>query len=148
VKRFRFRLEQVLHVRRLQEDQAKAALLGANRDAQFAAARVETTLEEYAARSFPGGVQSYEAFERNLFLLDAAAGAVDIARSDHRAALDVVEAKRAEWTVTKRRVSALERLEDRRREEHAIEARRDEDRLVDDLVVARFNRSLGTGGQR
>ncbi len=34
VKRFRFRLEQVLHVRRVQEDQAKAALLTANRAAR------------------------------------------------------------------------------------------------------------------
>ena len=39
MKRFRFRLDQVLHVRRVQEDQARFALLAANRDAQLAAAR-------------------------------------------------------------------------------------------------------------
>ena len=145
MKRFRFRLDQVLRVRRLQLDQAKAALLGANRDAHLAAARVEERLTEYATRSFPSGAQTYESFERHLFLLDAAAGAVDVARYDHRAALAVVEEKRGEWAVAQRRVSALERLEERRRTEHQIEMRRDEDRLVDDLVVARFNRS-GPGG--
>ena len=57
MKRFRFRLDQVLHVRRVQEDQARFKLLAANRDVQLAAARVEQRLTDYAGRSLPMGPQ-------------------------------------------------------------------------------------------
>lgn len=146
MKRFRFRLEQVLRVRRLQEDQARLALLTANRAAHDAARTVETRLVEYSARSLPPGPQSYEDFERALFLLDSAAAAVDVARIAHRDALEVVAAKREEWTGRHRRVAALERLEARRRDEYELELRRAEDRLVDDLVVARH--AVGRGGRQ
>ena len=72
--------------------------------------------------------------------LDNAAGAITVARGEYRQALAVVEERRAEWAEARRRVAALERLEERRRDEHAIEVRRAEDRLVDDLVVARHAR--------
>jgi flagellar export protein FliJ len=140
MKKFKFRLAQVMRVREVQEDRARAELLGANRAAHEAAVRVETRLGEYASRSLPDGATSYEEFERALFLLDSAAGAVDVARADHRTALDVVDKRREEWAAARRRVAALERLEARRREEYALEMRRAEDRLVDDLVVARHNR--------
>ncbi|HTL86900.1 MAG TPA: flagellar FliJ family protein [Acidimicrobiia bacterium] len=140
MKRFRFRLEQVLRIRRLQEDQARAALLAAHHDAHLAATRVEQRLATYAERAFPEGPQTYEAFEQTLFMLDSAAGAVELARIAHRESLDVVDDRRADWAATQRRVAALERLEERRREEHALHARRDEDRLVDDIVVARYGR--------
>ena len=137
MKRFRFRLEQVLRVRRIQEDQAKAELLTANRNAHLAAVRVEERIAEYNSRALPEGAQSYEAFDLAVFKLDAAAGAIDVARTEHRAALDVVDEQRAAWSAARRRVSALERLEERRRAEHDFEMRRAEDQLVDDLVVAR-----------
>jgi len=41
VKKFRFRLEQVMRVRRVQEDQARGELLLANRAAQLAAQRID-----------------------------------------------------------------------------------------------------------
>jgi flagellar export protein FliJ len=140
LRKFRFRLEQVLRVRRLQEDQARAALLNANRTAREAARHVEERLAEYGSRAFPEGSQPYDEFERALFMLDTAAGAVEVARHDYRDACIVVDERRDAWTSARRRVAALERLEARRREEHALEARRAEDRLVDDLVVARFAR--------
>jgi flagellar export protein FliJ len=140
MKRFRFRLDQVLHVRRVQEDQARFALLTANRDAHVAATRVDERLADYAQRRIPLGPQPYAEFERAVFLLDSGAAAVGTARTAHREALAVVETRRADWTDARRRVAALERLEDRRRAEHAIEVQRAEDQLVDDLVVARHAR--------
>ena len=140
MKKFKFRLAQVMRVREVQEDRARAELLGANRAAHEAAVRVETRLGEYASRSLPDGAISHEEFERALFLLDSAAGAVDVARADHLTALDVVDERREEWAAARRRVAALERLEERRRAEHAIEVQRAEDQLVDDLVVARHAR--------
>jgi flagellar export protein FliJ len=142
MKRFRFRLDQVLHVRRVQEDQARFKLLTANRDAHLAAAQVEERLADYAGRAMPTGPQTYEAFERAVFMLDSGAAAVGTARVTHREALEVVETRRIDWTDARRRVAALERLEERRRAEHAIEVQRSEDQLVDDLVVARYVREV------
>ncbi len=140
MKQFQFRLAQVMRVRRIQEDREKAALMVANRAAHLAAVRVEQNLEEYATRARPVGPQSMADFERTLFMLDAAAGSVTMARFAHRDALMVVDEQRATWTAAHRKVSALERLEDRRRAEYELEMRRAEDRLVDDLVVARHAR--------
>ncbi|HEV7526334.1 MAG TPA: flagellar FliJ family protein [Acidimicrobiia bacterium] len=140
MKRFRFRLDQVLHVRRVQEDRARFDLLTANRDAHLAAARVDERLADYGARSMPIGPQAFAEFERAVFMLDSGAAAVGVARASHRDALAVVDVRRTEWTDARRRVAALERLEERRRAEHAIEMQRAEDQLVDDLVVARYAR--------
>jgi len=107
VKRFRFRLDQVLRVRRIQEERAQAALLLANRGARDAAVRVEAALAEYETRSFPEGVQPYEEFERALFLLDTAASAVELSRRAHRDTLLVVDERRQEWMDARRRVQAL-----------------------------------------
>jgi flagellar biosynthesis chaperone FliJ len=142
LKRFRFRLAQVQRVRELQEDQARAALLTAHRRAHDAATQVDASLAEYARRSFPPGPLSNDQFERSLFLLDTAAGMVGVARAAHSDALATVEIHREEWTAARRRVAVLERLEERRRAEHELDARRAEDRLTDDLVIARF------GGRR
>lgn len=142
MRRFNFRLAQVLHVRRVQEDQARYALMAANGVAALAAQRVEERLDDYASRSLPTGPQSYADFERSVFLLDSAAGAVGVARVAYADALDVVATKRDAWTESRQRVAALERLEERRRAEHAIEVQRAEDRLVDDLVVGRYARGV------
>lgn len=142
MKRFRFRLDQVLHVRRVQEDQARFALLAANRDAQLAAQRVDQRLADHAGRRMPSGPQTYADFERAVFLLDSSAGAVTVARASHREALTVVDTRREHWTAARMRVAALERLEARRRAEHAVEMQRAEDQLVDDLVVARHARGV------
>ncbi len=144
MKKFRFRLEQVQRVRRLQEDRARADLLNANRASHDAAVAVEARVRDYQSRGFPEYAQTYAEFEHALFLLDTAAGAVEVARAAHRDALDVVAARRDDWAGARRRVAALERLEARRRAEHELELRRAEDRLVDDLVVARHRRGAPT----
>ena len=142
MKRFRFRLDQVLHVRRVQEDRARFALLSANRDERLAQATVDTRLAIYADRHIAPGPQPYPDFERAVFMLESGAAAVDVARLAHRDALALVDVRRSEWTDARRRVAALERLEERRRAEHAIEVQRAEDQLVDDLVVARHARGV------
>ncbi len=142
--RFRFRLEQVLRVRRLQEDIARGALMTAHHAAREAADRVNERIGDYAAVSRPDGAQTYEDFNRTQFRLENAAGAISVARGFYNHALSVVDTRRGEWTVARQRVAALERLEARRREEHAIEMGRAEDRLVDDLVVARHARGANS----
>ena len=126
MKRFRFRLDQVLHVRRVQEDQARFKLLAANRDAQLAAVLVEERLAEYAGRAMPTGPQTYEAFERAVFMLDSGAAAVGTARATHREALEVVETRRTcnTWSSRKRNrfIRALLRRAARAMPTHPVRA--------------------------
>lgn len=140
MKRFHFRLEQVLRVRRVQEDIARGALMLANREAQTAADAVNARVAEYTDAARPSGAQSYDTFNRMQSHLDNAAAAITVARAEYKSRLEVVETRRSEWAAARQRVAALERLEERRRAEHAVEVRRAEDRLVDDLVVARHAR--------
>jgi flagellar FliJ protein len=137
MKGFRFRLATVLRVRRLQEDMAKAALMTSHRDAHNAAARVDDSLAAYETAERPDGAQSFAAFERSRFRFEQAAGAVGAARVAHLAALAMVEERREEWNDAHVRVAVLERLEERRRDEHAETVRRGEERLIEDLVTSR-----------
>lgn len=140
MKKFRFRLEQVLRVRRLQEDMARAELMHAHREARAAADLVNGRIAEYTGAPRPDGEQPLDEFNRVQFHLDTAARAITVARASYRRALEVVDDRRSNWAAARQRVAALERLEARRREEYAVEARRADDRLVDDLVVARHSR--------
>jgi flagellar FliJ protein len=147
LKRFRFRLEQVLRVRRLQEDMARAALMHAHREARLAAERLNARIAEYGDAPRPNGEQPLETFNRVHFDLDNAAGAITVARAGYEHTLRVVDDRRVDWAAARQRVAALERLEARRREEHEVEARRADDRLVDDLVVARHARGALARGE-
>jgi flagellar FliJ protein len=140
VKKFRFRLESVLRVRRIQEDLARAELLNANAAARTAEGVVDARVARYHEMDRPLGAHTEPQFAREWFQLDAAAGAVDAACERHVEALAVVAERRAAWSAASMRVAALERLEARQRAEHALEMQRDDDRLVDDLVVSRFAR--------
>jgi flagellar FliJ protein len=143
MKKFTFRLQSVLRVRRIQEDQARARLLSANAAAHHAGAVVDARVARYYELDRPAGLQVEPEFASTWFTLDTAAGAVDVARDQHIETLAHVAERRSEWSDASMRVAALERLEDRQRAEHAIEVQRDEDRITDDLVVSRYTRSEG-----
>ncbi|GIU85810.1 MAG: hypothetical protein KatS3mg009_0325 [Acidimicrobiia bacterium] len=148
MKKFRFRLDSVKRVRGIQEEQARQRLTEANARARRTAALVEARLHAYLSTPRPTEPMSFADFERARFELEAAATALEAARIAHREALDEVDRRRVEWLEAKQRCSALERLEDRRREEHRIDLRRAEDRLVDDLVVARHRLRTNQGALR
>jgi len=137
LKKFRFRLDSVLRVRNIEEERARGRLMEANAVARHTATAVENRLAAYLTEPRPEALMTLAEFEKARFMLEAAATSVEAARLSHREALDVVDQCRVEWLEAKQRVSALERLEVRKREEHMIDLRRAEDRLIDDLVVAR-----------
>lgn len=137
MKKFRFRLDPVLRVRRLQEDLARGELLRANRDLAVATGELAGRNESYGQAPRPTGVQSSDTFHRTWFRLDAAARAVLAAEAARQARQEAADLCRDEWTAASQRVSALERLEERAHDEWAVEIRRGEDRLADDLVVSR-----------
>ncbi len=141
MKKFAFRLESVLRIRRLQEDQVRARLIAAHRDVQLAIARVHARHDRYADLPRPVGVHDHDEMERAWFTLDAAAGAIRFAQDEQVLAEQAAEAIRLEWVDARRQTEVLERLRERDRDDWVVETRRAEDRAVDELVVARHHRT-------
>jgi hypothetical protein len=115
-------------------------LLHANAAAREGERVVDARIARYIDTARPAGLQHEPDFALTMFTLDSAAGAVDVAREHQVGALARVAERRAEWSDASMRVAALERLEDRQREEHRIEMQRDENRVTDDLIVSRYGR--------
>jgi flagellar export protein FliJ len=138
VRRYRFRLEPVLRVRRQEEDAARGAVLAATaRTGAEAQALVERD-QAYAAGTAAHEPRSAADFVHVQQHRAALGRAVLEQRSRLQAAERDLEQARAGWTAAAARVGALERLDERQRAEHAARALKEEELVVDDLVVSRF----------
>ncbi|HET7486341.1 MAG TPA: hypothetical protein VFJ85_00330 [Acidimicrobiales bacterium] len=140
MRRYRFRLEQVRDVRRLQEEVALAAFQRAEREAADAARVAAARRERLAAEAAvaPSGsalvfVAGHERLARGAEAVEAAGQAVVEARR-------VAAMERAAWSEAARRVAALDRLDERQRDEHALDVLHHFERQVDDIVNARNRR--------
>ena len=140
MKKYKFRLDTVMRVRRTEEDLAKAQLAQANARVAEAVAMVDARLAHYAALPPSGGAGSTATFMASRFRQETAAAAVVAAKVARVAALQDAEAYRQVWSKKASEVSVLERLDERRRTEHVLEAARQADIEVDDIVVGRFGR--------
>jgi flagellar FliJ protein len=141
VKRYRFRLETVLRVRRVQEDVARGDLARANAAVAAAAADVEAARERLAGMaSEPVPANPVEWQARRALLL-ARAAEITARQTDLQAADTERAGRQRALAEARTRVRALERLDERRRAEHAVEMGRDDSRTLDDLVTARWGRS-------
>jgi flagellar export protein FliJ len=137
VKRYRFRLEQVLRVRRIQEEQARLRVHAAQREVVTADAHVASRLASYAATAATTVRGDRSALMSARASAELSARAVEHARTAAGQARAVHADRLDQWSGAAQRVEALERLEERRRAEYAVEEQRDIDRSVDDLVSGR-----------
>jgi flagellar protein FliJ len=141
VKRYRFRLEAVLRVRRVQEDVARGDLARASAVVTAAAAELDAARDRLArTTSEPVPADPVEWQARRALLLGRAEEISARGADLEAATIERTHRQRA-LAEARTRVRALERLDERRRDEHAIEAARDESRTLDDLVTARWGRS-------
>lgn len=140
MKRYQFRLAQVLRVRRIEEERERAALLAKRRQELEATMRADERQTAYASvGAVPVALPAHRFLvERGRREIAAASLAAAIAERQMAAAATV--AAQVDWSRSAQRVSALERLEERARDEYQLEIRRDEDAAVDDLVVFRTRR--------
>lgn len=141
MRRYRFRLEPVLRVRRIEEDRAVGELASARRVAAEAEALVAERRARCASRPVLAGAVAVDALLADRFLADAAVASLVAASEARRAADERVEDRRVEWAEAAARTSALQRLDERRRAEHDAEEARQEALAVDDLVTSRHGRS-------
>lgn len=144
MKRYAFRLESVLKVRRIQAARARADLAMAN----LAVAAAENTLrahvDTYDELPRPSGTMTHEQFATTEGALRRSAATVTALAAHREAARARAQDHRNAWSFAAQRVSVLERLDDRQRDEYQIEADREAEHLVDDLVIARFSRNEGS----
>jgi flagellar FliJ protein len=140
MKRYSFRLEPVLRVRRIEEDQAVLQLANAQRGLVEAEATLQRRLDRYGDVPVPAGPVPVDQLLRMRARQDGVAAAVVAAGTNRLRAEATVDVRRQEWSAAATRVAALERLDERRRAEHEQEALRQELITVDDMVVARAGR--------
>ena len=141
MKRYQFRAEKVLRVRRLQEDIARAGVAAARHEEQAARAAVTASQEQYAQLLLTGESQTISAFLASREQAVQRAVAVTTAQAHQRAAEHTTAVAVDTWHDAHRKVDGLERLDERRRDEYAVEAGRAQDAVVDEIVVARARRS-------
>jgi flagellar export protein FliJ len=137
MKRYKFRLETVLRVRRLQEEQAKNDLLAANQQLQRAESALAMRQSAYAEIQMQLGMVNVDEFASARWKWEQAARAIEIAQLIVLEQVNKVKIAREAYLVASRAVEILERLDLRRREEHALEVARAETTEVDDLVNGR-----------
>jgi flagellar export protein FliJ len=140
VKRYRFRLEPVLNVRRTQRDLAVAGVSAAQAAASDEALALAQRDLAYSAGLGSVGTRSAAQFLGEQAHGTALAAAVLDGRRRVAAAAVAVDQARSVLTTAATKVGALERLETRQLAEHTAATLREEDLVVDDLVVARFGR--------
>ena len=141
MRKYRFQLEPVLRVRTVQEDLARAALAQANHRVVNADAILAARASRYSSMAMASGMRSTTEFLSNRFVHEMAARSVRDAEADRRQAEQEAAERREAWSHAAKEVSVLERLDERRRAEHALESARQADAEVDDIVVSRFGRN-------
>jgi flagellar export protein FliJ len=140
MKRYSFRLDPVLRVRRIEEDQAILQLANAQRGLAAAEEMLQRRLDRYGDVPVAAGPMPAETLLRMRSRQEAVAASVVFAGANQLRAAATVDLRREEWSAAAMRVAALERLDERRRAEHQQEAQRQELVTVDDMVVARAGR--------
>ena len=145
MRRYRFRLEPVLRVRRQEQDAARAAVLAATARTSAEGEALAERDQAYAAGTTAHGSRSAADFVH----VQEHRAALGRAVLEQRRRLQEAEVRlahaRTGWTAAAVRVGALDRLDDRQRAEHTARAQKEEEMVVDDLVVSRFAQSPVSG---
>lgn len=146
MKKYSFRLNNVLRIRRIEESVAKSELAKANNEVQNAIAAVEQRVADYEASLTATAMtrSTVDSFMRTRYFNELSSKAVIAAKVARNSAAAEAAIKRAAFTESARKVKALDRLDERAREDYALEAQREADRELDDLVTSRFPRPLRT----
>lgn len=136
---YRFSLQTLLRVRRVEEEGARRTLVAANAALRAAIARRDRADRRY--RAFAGVERTVESIGHLLReRLEGELLADQVAAAQREALTMAGEAAvaQAQWSKAAKRVAVLERLEARRMAEHVAEELRGEVAIVDDLVTARY----------
>jgi flagellar biosynthesis chaperone FliJ len=147
MKRYRFRLDQVSRVRRLQEESARADMLLARQRLIEAGADLSMASERLHQRSISSSANAH-LFRAERHHDERLTLAVTAARAAEANARLLVGRRAEEWTAAAREVSAIDRLEARARAVHDAEHERENQKILDDLVTSRMAARRNSEGPR
>jgi flagellar FliJ protein len=140
VKRYKFRLVQVLKVRRIELDRAEAEVARARADVATAARRTadrEATYRTLARQSSADTMAELTTVRQQQRLV---ADAIVAARVAEQVAGQELDLRLAEWTEADKKVRLLEQLDERHRARHQADMLAEEQQVLDDLVTSRQGR--------
>jgi len=138
MKRYRFRLEQVARIKRLEEDQARYdlahcnAVLGRDREA------LSSEQSRYASLPVHVGTMSADSLKNEMAVGALCAATLLEAERRVDSSEALVRTARSVWVERHRGVAVLKRLDERRRIEHDLDAQREEAAAIDDIVTGRW----------
>ncbi len=138
MRRYEFRLASVLQLRRAEEQSARGALRAANDELRRRIATRDERAAHYRVVAATPPAASAEGLLAQHQLGELAAAAVLSARRRVTAAAADAALAQVAWSNASRRVKVLERLDERRRAEHAAAEARAEAAEIDDLVTSRY----------
>ena len=139
MKRYRFRLEQLLALRHAFEQTARAELASALAEEREREGNYTAALASYRrVREMLAASSDVATFCKQESWLSMAAASLSNARSKLAVATERREQARIAWMRRSREVEALERLKERYRIRHEQESMRQEAIEVDSIVSARF----------
>ncbi|MHB1973498.1 MAG: flagellar export protein FliJ [Acidimicrobiales bacterium] len=138
MKRYVFRLQGVLQLRRAEEAQAREVLGAANARLRQAITARDVEVARYRRVAAMATATSVETLRAEMQGASLAAETVAAAREAVSVAAADTALAQVAWTACSRKVKILERLDERRRAEHAEQAQRAEIAVVDDIVTARY----------
>jgi flagellar FliJ protein len=136
VRRYTFGLAPVLRVRRREQEVARAGVLAATARASAEATALAERERAYVAGTHAQGLRSAAEF---VFEQAHRAALGNVVLEQRRRLLEAeqdIQAARAVLTAATARVRALDRLDERQRAEHTARALREDELIVDDLVVS------------
>lgn len=142
MRRYRFRLDPVLKVRRSQQDAARGALLAATAHVDGQERELQSRREAYEHRAQRRLAATAPEFRLEQAHRQALGQAVLDQQSRLEQARELQDVARQAWAEAAARVGALERLDERQREAHGLAELKEEDLVTDELVVARHGRQL------
>jgi flagellar FliJ protein len=135
MKRYHFALETVLRVRRAQEEAAGFALAHANQRLGQARAAHQAALLRCEGLVLDQSQQDHDSFRRERDVTERRAAAVLSARAVVDTTAEEAEARYADWATAAKLVAAVERLDERRRQEWRIEEQRAEMAAIDESAI-------------
>jgi flagellar export protein FliJ len=135
MKQYRFALEVVLRVRRAQEEAAAFALAAAHQNRQQALEALGAASARCDALVLERAAQDHASFHRERDMSDRRAAAVTAALAAVDTASAEAAARHADWSAAATVVAAVERLDERRREEWRAEVQRAETAAIDESAL-------------
>lgn len=141
MKKYRFSLGGVHRVRQINEEQHKAALADAQRSADDASALLQARLVEVGSAVPAPGARSANQFLSEREQLARHRDAIVAARAAEANALALLAQRRDEYIEAAREVRALDRLDERKREEWRLETTRAAQLVTDETATIAYRGS-------